>query len=118
MENINPAAKGYVENNEEESHVDNEFIKNNKECWDIIKLFSDSPFLTQDEVSKLLGISKAEMRRAVSGQLVRKKKQNIVKIEMTDEQIERLEKVQKEMAIDDIDDLLQMMIDEFLIMKE
>ena len=49
---------------------------------------------------------------------LRKKKQNIVKIEMTDEQRERLEKVQKEMAIDDMDDLLQMMIDEFLIMKE
>ena len=54
MENINPAAKGYVENNEEENYVDNEFIKNNKECWDIIKLFSDSPFLTQEEVSKKL----------------------------------------------------------------
>ena len=61
MENINPAAKGYVENNEEENYVDNEFIKNNKECWDIIKLFSDSPFLTQEEVSKKLNFTKEQL---------------------------------------------------------
>jgi len=61
MENINPAAKGYVENNEEENYVDNEFIKNNKECWEIIKLFSDSPFLTQEEVSKKLNFTKEQL---------------------------------------------------------
>ena len=61
MENINPAAKGYVENNEEENYVDNEFIKNNKECWNIIKLFSDSPFLTQEEVSKKLNFTKEQL---------------------------------------------------------
>ena len=61
MENINPAAKGYVENNEEENYVDNEFIKNNKECWEIIKLFSNSPFLTQEEVSKKLNFTKEQL---------------------------------------------------------
>ena len=61
MENINPAAKGYVGNNEEQNYVDNEFIKNNKECWEIIKLFSDSPFLTQEEVSRKLNFTKEQL---------------------------------------------------------
>ena len=50
MENINPAAKGYIEKNKHQDFIDNEFIKNNEECWDIIKLFSDSPFITKEEI--------------------------------------------------------------------
>ena len=44
MENINPAARGYVEKNEYQDFVDKEFVDNNEECWKIIKLFADSPF--------------------------------------------------------------------------
>ena len=71
MENINPAAKGYVENNEEENYVDNEFIKNNKECWEIIKLFSDSPFLTQEEVSKKLNFTKEQLIQQISSRNIK-----------------------------------------------
>jgi dTDP-4-amino-4,6-dideoxy-D-glucose ammonia-lyase len=61
MENINPAAKGYIEKNKQQDFIDNEFVKNNDECWKIIKLFSDSPFLTQEEISKKLNLTKQQL---------------------------------------------------------
>ena len=61
MENINPAAKGYIEKNKHQDFIDNEFIKNNEECWDIIKLFSDSPFITQEEISKKMNLTKQQL---------------------------------------------------------
>lgn len=61
MEHVNPAAIGYVEKNKSQNFVDEEFVKNNPECWEIIKLFSDFPFLTQKEVSEKLNIKKEEL---------------------------------------------------------
>jgi len=61
MENINPAARGYVEKNEYQDFVDKEFVDNNEECWKIIKLFADSPFLTQEEISKKLNLTKEQL---------------------------------------------------------
>ena len=61
MENINPATIGYIEKNTHKDFEDNEFIKNNNECWKIIKLFSDSPFLTQEEISKKLNFTKEQL---------------------------------------------------------
>jgi len=46
MENINPAAVGYTQKTNQQSFVDEEFIKKNPDSWEIIKLFADFPFLT------------------------------------------------------------------------
>ena len=61
MENINPAAKGYIEKKKYENFIDNEFIKNNEECWKIIQLFSDSPFITQEEILKKMNLTKHQL---------------------------------------------------------
>ncbi len=63
MEHTNPAATGYIEKNRHQNFIDEEFIKNNAECWEIIKLFSDSPFLTQEEVGKKLNFTKEQLRQ-------------------------------------------------------
>lgn len=61
IKHVNPAAIGYVEKNEQDNYLDEEFIKNNPECWEIIKLFSDSPFLTQEEICKKLNLEKEQL---------------------------------------------------------
>ena len=108
------ALKGLLALGDDEENVDvQKWIEQSKE----MKLLEPS---IRGEVARVMkkhpGWTREQAEEFVKE--LRKKKQNIVKIEMTDEQRERLEKVQKEMAIDDMDDLLQMMIDEFLIMKE
>ena len=62
MENINPAAIGYTQKTNQQSFVDEEFIKKNPDSWEIIKLFADSPFLTQEEICLKLKISKDELK--------------------------------------------------------
>ena len=62
MEHSNPAAVGYIQKNKHQSFVDEEFIKKNAECWEIIKLFSDSPFLTQEEICLKLNITKVQLK--------------------------------------------------------
>jgi TDP-4-amino-4,6-dideoxy-D-glucose deaminase len=61
MENINPAAIGYSKKTNYQEIIDKEFIENNPECWEIIKLFSDSPFLTQEEICVKLNLTKIEL---------------------------------------------------------
>jgi len=62
MENINPATTGYIEKTNQQSFVDEEFIKKNPDSWEIIKLFADYPFLTQEEICLKLKISKDELK--------------------------------------------------------
>jgi len=61
MEYQNPATVGYTQKTSQQSFVDEEFIKKNPDSWEIIKLFADSPFLTQEEVCLKLKISKDEL---------------------------------------------------------
>jgi len=47
---------------EEKQHiVDEEFIKNNPDCWKIMKFLSDNPFATQKEICDKFNISKEEL---------------------------------------------------------
>ena len=62
MEYQNPAAVGYTQKTDYQSFVDEEFIKKNPDSWGIIKLFSDSPFLTQEEISLKLNITKDQLK--------------------------------------------------------
>ena len=62
MEYQNPAAAGYAQKTDYQSFVDEEFIKKNPDSWGIIKLFSDSPFLTQEEISLKLNITKDQLK--------------------------------------------------------
>jgi len=62
MEYQNPAAAGYTQKTDYQSFVDEEFIKKNPDSWGIIKLFSDSPFLTQEEISLKLNITKDQLK--------------------------------------------------------
>ncbi len=41
MEYENPAALGYIQKTDNQSFVDEEFIKKNPDSWGIIKLFYD-----------------------------------------------------------------------------
>ena len=41
--------------------VDEEFINQNPKCWDIIKLLSNNPFTTQEEICERFHISKEEL---------------------------------------------------------
>jgi len=61
MEHINPAQVGYIQNTNQQNFIDDKFIKDNPDCWKIIKLFSDSPFLTQEDVCKKLNLTKEEL---------------------------------------------------------
>ena len=61
MEYQNPAAVGYTQKDNQQSFVDEEFIKKNPVSWEIIKLFADSPFLTQEEICLKLKITKDEL---------------------------------------------------------
>ncbi len=61
MKYSNPATVGYTEKKQQDNYIDREFIKNNSECWEIIKLFSDSPFLTQEEIGNKLKLTKNEL---------------------------------------------------------
>ena len=58
---LNPATIGYTEKNQQNNIIDKEFINKNNECWEVIKLFSDSPFLTQEEVCNKLKFTKNEL---------------------------------------------------------
>ena len=62
MEYQNPAAVGYTQKTDYQSFVDEEFIKKNPDSWEIIKLFSDSPFLTQEEICLKLNITKEQLK--------------------------------------------------------
>jgi len=62
MKYQNPAAVGYTQKTNQQSFVDEEFIKKNPDSWEIIKLFADSPFLTQEEICLKLKISKDELK--------------------------------------------------------
>ena len=62
MEYQNPAAVGYTQKTDYQSFVDEEFIKKNPDSWEIIKLFSDSPFLTQKEICLKLNITKDQLK--------------------------------------------------------
>ena len=62
MEYQNPAAVGYTQKTDYQSFVDEEFIKKNPDSWEIIKLFSDSPFLTQEEICLKLNITKDQLK--------------------------------------------------------
>ena len=62
MEYQNPAAVGYTQKTDYQSFVDEEFIKKNPDSWEIIKLFSDSPFLTQKEICLKLNITKEQLK--------------------------------------------------------
>ena len=44
-----------------EYFVDEEFINQNPKCWDIIKLLSNNPFTTQEEICERFHISKEEL---------------------------------------------------------
>ncbi|MDC0173683.1 hypothetical protein OAI55_01425 [Nitrosopumilus sp.] len=61
MEYQNPAAVGYTQKTNQQNFVDEEFIEKNPDSWKIIKLFADSPFLTQEEICLKLKISKDEL---------------------------------------------------------
>ena len=63
MEYQNPAAVGYTQKTDYQSFVDEEFIKKNPDSWEIIKLFSDSPFLTQEEICLKLKITKNQLKQ-------------------------------------------------------
>jgi len=62
MEYQNPASVGYTQKIGYQSFVDEEFIKKNPDSWEIIKLFSDSPFLTQEEICLKLNITKEQLK--------------------------------------------------------
>ena len=62
MEYQNPAAVGYTQKIDYQSFVDEEFIKKNPDSWEIIRLFSDSPFLTQEEICLKLNITKDQLK--------------------------------------------------------
>lgn len=61
MEKVNPAAIGYKKDTDDQRIIDEEFIKNNPKCWEIIKLFADKPFLTQEEICQKLEITKNDL---------------------------------------------------------
>ena len=58
----NPASIGYLQEKISSEYIDKEFIEKNPVEWKIIKLFADSPFLTQAEVLSKLKITKEELK--------------------------------------------------------
>ena len=46
---------------EHDSSLDKEFVSKNPICWKIIKLLSNNPFITQEEISIRIQITKQEL---------------------------------------------------------
>jgi len=51
----------FLDKLEKDDSVDKEFINENPICWKIIKLLSNNPFITQEEISTRIQISKQEL---------------------------------------------------------
>jgi len=51
----------FSKHDEKEYFVDEEFVNENPDCWEIIKFISDNPFVTQKEICERFNFSKAEL---------------------------------------------------------
>lgn len=51
----------FSKHDEKEYFVDEEFVNENPDCWEIIKFLSDNPFVTQKEICERFNFSKDEL---------------------------------------------------------
>jgi len=51
----------FSKHEEKENYVDEEFVNENPDCWDIIKFISDNPFVTQRKICEIFNLSKDEL---------------------------------------------------------
>ena len=51
----------FSKHDEKEHFVDEEFVNENQDCWEIIKFLSNNPFATQKEICERFNLSKDEL---------------------------------------------------------
>ena len=51
----------FSKHDEKEYFVDEEFVNENQDCWEIIKFLSNNPFVTQKEICERFNLSKDEL---------------------------------------------------------
>lgn len=60
IKNLN-VGYNFSKHDEKEYFVDEEFVNENPDCWEIIKFLSDNPFVTQKEICERFNFSKDEL---------------------------------------------------------